>query len=220
MDQRYPSTWMLCSQLFMVRFWWALLSKWSCGRYEKLKSIRNIYVNSCEQIEGIVDHVRNLPLSWCADRFIQRAVEYLYLIHWWWKTIDLFQNPEGIFLPHRWWYHKQAKAMVMALASFLVLYATNSPAPTMTFDVMPTRSREFRGSAPEFYIYIYIWQRQTEKMHCNFVQTNIWLHSSSNISMQHKYVWMEIQPKCLWIDPPCKLLGEFLDGFSISIFII
>lgn len=157
MDQRYPSTWMLCSQLFMVRFWWALLSKWSCGRYEKLKSIRNIYVNSCEQIEGIVDHVRNLPLSWCADRFIQRAVEYLYLIHWWWKTIDLFQNPEGIFLPHRWWYHKQAKAMVMALASFLVLYATNSPAPTMTFDVMPTRSREFRGSAPEFYIYIYIF---------------------------------------------------------------
>jgi hypothetical protein len=89
--------------------------------------------------------------------------------------------------------------MVMALASFLVLYVTNSPAPTMTFDVTPTRSREL-DEKPwlctwvlyiYIYIYIYIYQRQTEKMHCNFVQTDIWLHSSSNISTQNKYVWKE-----------------------------
>jgi hypothetical protein len=51
--------------------------------------------------------------------------------------------------------------MVMALASFLVLYVTNSPAPTMTFDVTPTRSREL-DEKPwlctwVLYIYIYIY---------------------------------------------------------------
>jgi len=81
---------------------------------------------------------------------------------------SLFQNPKaGIFLPHRWWYHTQAKAMVMALASFLVLYVTNSPAPTMTFDVTPTRSREL-DEKPwlctwVLYIYIYIYSNGKQR---------------------------------------------------------
>lgn len=192
LDQRYP-TWMLPFPAFYGEVLMGTsiqLKLWTIW-----ESIRNIYLCKSLWTEGIVDQVRSKSTAFmmCGSFYPEQLNIHIWSLM---MKEHLFQNPEGIFLPHRWWYHKQAKAMAMAPASFLVLYVTNSPAPSMTFrchacPLALVSWMKSRGSAPEF-LYIYSNGKQRRCTVTLFKQIYDRTHRSSNISMQNKHVWMEI----------------------------